>query len=130
VAHLDRDRLAKAVLFSPESDRDAVVRRRIRVGELLDLAGDIEQSLAQLEVLDIDQLRRRTSSGHCRGCWARRRWHAGRLDPPLAEACVALGQTGDAMRISACLREIGGRLDRPGLTGTRTGSTPAPGRGR
>jgi len=47
---------AQAVLFTPESDRDAVVRRRIRAGELLDLAGDIEQSLAHLEALDIDQL--------------------------------------------------------------------------
>jgi DNA-binding CsgD family transcriptional regulator len=40
-----------------------------------------------------------------------------RLDAALAEAYVALGRTGDAMRISDWLRETGGRLDRPGLTG-------------
>lgn len=130
MAHLDPDRLAKAVLFSPESDRDAVVRRRIRVGELLDLAGDIEQSLAHLEVLDIDQLATADLERALPRLLDTAEVARGRLDPPLAEACVALGQTGDAMRISACLREIGGRLDRPGLTGTRTGSTPAPGRGR
>jgi DNA-binding CsgD family transcriptional regulator len=40
-----------------------------------------------------------------------------RLDAALAEAYVALGRTGDAMRISAWLRETGGRLGRPALTG-------------
>jgi len=40
-----------------------------------------------------------------------------RLDAALAEAYVALGRTGDAMRISSWLRETGGRLGRPGLTG-------------
>jgi len=39
-----------------------------------------------------------------------------RLDAVLAEAYVALGRTGDAMRISAWLREVGGRLGRPALT--------------
>jgi DNA-binding CsgD family transcriptional regulator len=40
-----------------------------------------------------------------------------RLDAALAEAYVALGRTGDAMRISAWLREVGDRLGRPALTG-------------
>jgi DNA-binding CsgD family transcriptional regulator len=40
-----------------------------------------------------------------------------RLDAALAEAYVAMGRTGDAMRISAWLREVGERLGRPGLTG-------------
>src|SRR5262249_12805119 len=39
------------------------------------------------------------------------------LDPWLAEAYVANGRTGDARRISATLRETGGRLGRPALTG-------------
>jgi DNA-binding CsgD family transcriptional regulator len=39
-----------------------------------------------------------------------------RLDAALAEAYVALGRTGDATRISAWLREAGGRLGRPSLT--------------
>jgi DNA-binding CsgD family transcriptional regulator len=40
-----------------------------------------------------------------------------RLDPVLAEAYVSLGQVKEAERISAWLREIGQRLDRPELTG-------------
>ncbi len=40
-----------------------------------------------------------------------------RLDPVLAEAYVATGQTKEAEQISARLREIGQRLDRPELTG-------------
>ena len=40
-----------------------------------------------------------------------------RLDIPLAEAYVAAGRVGDARRISAWLRELGGRLARPALTG-------------
>src|SRR5262249_29276121 len=40
-----------------------------------------------------------------------------RLDIPLAEAYVAVGRPHDAGRISAWLREIGGRLGRPALTG-------------
>ena len=40
-----------------------------------------------------------------------------RLDIPLAEAYVAVGRPDDAMRISAWLREVGGRLGRPALTG-------------
>jgi DNA-binding CsgD family transcriptional regulator len=39
------------------------------------------------------------------------------LDPWLAEAYVATGRPGDARRISATLREMGGRLGRSGLTG-------------
>jgi DNA-binding CsgD family transcriptional regulator len=38
-----------------------------------------------------------------------------RLDAALAEAYVALGRPGDAMRISAWLREVGERLGRPAL---------------
>src|SRR5262249_6584322 len=40
-----------------------------------------------------------------------------RLDIRLAEAYVATGRPGDARRISAWLREAGGRLARPALTG-------------
>ena len=47
---------AQAVLFTPESDPAAVVRRRIRAGELMFLAGDIERSLEHLEVLDNNRL--------------------------------------------------------------------------
>jgi DNA-binding CsgD family transcriptional regulator len=39
------------------------------------------------------------------------------LDIPLAEAYVAVGRLDDARRISAWLRDVGGRLDRPALTG-------------
>ena len=47
---------AQAVTFTPASDADALVRRRIRAGELLFLAGDLQRSLEHLEVLDLDQL--------------------------------------------------------------------------
>ena len=47
---------AQALLFTPASDGGALVRRRIRAGELLRLAGDMERSLAHLEVLDISRL--------------------------------------------------------------------------
>ncbi len=40
-----------------------------------------------------------------------------RLDIPLAEAYVAVGRTDVARRISAWLRELGERLNRPALTG-------------
>jgi DNA-binding NarL/FixJ family response regulator len=40
-----------------------------------------------------------------------------RLDIPLAEAYVAVGRSGDAVRISSRLREVGKRLGRPALTG-------------
>jgi hypothetical protein len=39
------------------------------------------------------------------------------LDILLAEAYVATGRPGDAQPISAWLRELGGRLGRPALTG-------------
>ena len=47
---------AQAVLFTPESDSGALVRRRIRAAELLFLAGDLKRSLEHLEVLDTDRL--------------------------------------------------------------------------
>ena len=47
---------AQAVTFTPASEAAALVRRRIRAGELLYLAGDVEQSLEHLEALDIDRL--------------------------------------------------------------------------
>jgi DNA-binding CsgD family transcriptional regulator len=47
---------AQAVAFTPESDSDALVRRRIRAGELLLLAGDFEGSMRHLEVLDMNRL--------------------------------------------------------------------------
>jgi hypothetical protein len=47
---------AQAVLFTPESDPGGLVRRRIRAGELLFLAGDLARSLGYLEVLDISRL--------------------------------------------------------------------------
>ena len=47
---------AQAVLFTPESDRAALVRRQIAAGELLYLAGDIQGSLEHLDMLDIDRL--------------------------------------------------------------------------
>lgn len=40
-----------------------------------------------------------------------------RLDPPLAAAYVATGRPDEARRISAWLREIGDRLQRPALVG-------------
>ena len=47
---------AQAVVFTPASQAAALVRRRIRAGELLYLAGEVEQSLAQLQALDIASL--------------------------------------------------------------------------
>ena len=47
---------AQSVLFTPESDQAALIRRRIRAGELLFLAGDMDLSLEHLEPLDLDQL--------------------------------------------------------------------------
>jgi DNA-binding CsgD family transcriptional regulator len=44
------------VTFTPESDAAALVRRRIRAGELLVLAGEVERSLEQLEALDAGRL--------------------------------------------------------------------------
>jgi DNA-binding CsgD family transcriptional regulator len=47
---------AQAVLFTPAQDIAALVRRRIRAGELLFLAGDVERCLEHLEALDISAL--------------------------------------------------------------------------
>jgi DNA-binding CsgD family transcriptional regulator len=47
---------AQAVAFTPATDAAILTRRRIRAGELLFLAGEVEQSLAQLELVDIDGL--------------------------------------------------------------------------
>jgi DNA-binding CsgD family transcriptional regulator len=47
---------AQSVLFTPESDQAALIRRRIRAGELLFLAGDMDLSLEHLELLDLDRL--------------------------------------------------------------------------
>jgi DNA-binding CsgD family transcriptional regulator len=47
---------AQAVLFTPAPDSGVLVRRRIRAGELMFLAGDIERSLEHLEALDTSQL--------------------------------------------------------------------------
>jgi DNA-binding CsgD family transcriptional regulator len=47
---------AQAVLFTPELEAGALVRRRIRAGELMFLAGDVERSLEQLETLDTSAL--------------------------------------------------------------------------
>jgi DNA-binding CsgD family transcriptional regulator len=46
----------RSVLFTPESDQAALIRRRIRAGELLFLAGDMDLSLGQLELLDLDRV--------------------------------------------------------------------------
>jgi DNA-binding CsgD family transcriptional regulator len=46
----------QAVTFTPEEDHAALVRRRIRAGELLQLAGELTESLQQLEALDIGAL--------------------------------------------------------------------------
>ena len=43
---------AQAVTFTPKSDSAAMVRRRIRAGELLDQAGELKGSVEQLEALD------------------------------------------------------------------------------
>jgi DNA-binding CsgD family transcriptional regulator len=47
---------AQAVTFTPSSDDRAVGRRRIRAGELLFLAGDVDRSLEHLEALDTGRL--------------------------------------------------------------------------
>jgi DNA-binding CsgD family transcriptional regulator len=47
---------AQAVLFTPESDEAALVRRRIRAGGLLFLAGDPQRSLEHMELIDIHRL--------------------------------------------------------------------------
>ncbi|HWG02056.1 MAG TPA: AAA family ATPase [Trebonia sp.] len=47
---------AQAVTFTPQGDRDALVRRRIKAGELLYLAGDLTSALQHLEALDVDAL--------------------------------------------------------------------------
>jgi DNA-binding CsgD family transcriptional regulator/tetratricopeptide (TPR) repeat protein len=47
---------ARAVEFTPHTDADALVRRRIRAAELLDLAGDGKASLDQLAPLDMSRL--------------------------------------------------------------------------
>jgi DNA-binding NarL/FixJ family response regulator len=47
---------AQAVTITPVSGADALVRRTIRAGELLFLAGEMERSLEYLEALDIDRL--------------------------------------------------------------------------
>jgi DNA-binding CsgD family transcriptional regulator len=47
---------ARAVTFTPQSDLAAMVRRRIRAGELLLLAGDLNGSVEQLEALDTASL--------------------------------------------------------------------------
>jgi len=47
---------AQAVLFTPEADSEALVRRRVRAAELLRRAGDLAGTLEHLEVLDLDQL--------------------------------------------------------------------------
>ena len=47
---------AQAVTITPVSGADALVRRAIRAGELLFLAGEMERSLEYLEALDIDRL--------------------------------------------------------------------------
>jgi len=47
---------ARAVTFTPASDASAMVRRRIRAGELLFQAGDMSGSVGQLEIMDIGSL--------------------------------------------------------------------------
>jgi DNA-binding CsgD family transcriptional regulator len=47
---------AQAVTFTPEADAAALVRRRIRAGELLFLAGEVDRSLEQLAALDAGRL--------------------------------------------------------------------------
>jgi len=46
----------QAVTFTPDADSGELTRRRIRAGELLFLAGEVEPALRQLEALDIDRL--------------------------------------------------------------------------
>ena len=47
---------AQSVLFTSPGDEAALVRRRIRAGELQFLAGDLEGALAQAELLDMHRL--------------------------------------------------------------------------
>jgi DNA-binding CsgD family transcriptional regulator len=47
---------AQAVTFTPPSDAEAIVRRRIRAGELLFLAGEVARSLEHLKALDVGSL--------------------------------------------------------------------------
>jgi DNA-binding CsgD family transcriptional regulator len=47
---------AQAVRFSPPAPPDVLLRRQIRAAELLSLAGDMENSLTQLQALDLDRL--------------------------------------------------------------------------
>jgi DNA-binding CsgD family transcriptional regulator len=47
---------AQAVTFTPEDDDAALVRRRIRAGELLSIAGELTESLEYLEPLDVGAL--------------------------------------------------------------------------
>jgi DNA-binding CsgD family transcriptional regulator len=47
---------AQAVLFTPPGDHAALTRRRIRAGELLDLAGEFGEALEHLEAVDIAAL--------------------------------------------------------------------------
>ena len=47
---------ARAVTFTPADDSWALAKRRIRAGELLFLAGDVERSLEQVRPLDLDAL--------------------------------------------------------------------------
>src|SRR5262249_27935604 len=49
----------QAVTFTPPSDAAALVRRRIRAGDLLFLAGDLARSLEHLEALDTGSLQTR-----------------------------------------------------------------------
>jgi DNA-binding CsgD family transcriptional regulator len=46
----------QAVTFTPASDPEALVRRRIRAGELLFVAGEVARSLEHLELLDTGSL--------------------------------------------------------------------------
>jgi DNA-binding CsgD family transcriptional regulator len=46
----------QAVLFTAAYDATDLLRRRIRAGELLFLAGEVERSLQQLDEIDIDKL--------------------------------------------------------------------------
>jgi DNA-binding NarL/FixJ family response regulator len=130
---------AKAVAYTPASDSAALVRRRIRAGELLFLAGDVDRSLEQLEALDTVA---RFFGACVRGKVSAWRGDAAatvrhlelaakladesdrddpgvryRLDPLLAEAYVTVGRQAEASRISAWLREVGLRQDRPALIG-------------
>jgi len=46
----------QSVLFTPESEEDGLIRRRIRAAELLFLAGELKRSLEHLQPLDFGQL--------------------------------------------------------------------------